>query len=102
MASAPDFREDVHGGHVEEGAGGKEHGDAGGVDVRQSLFAALKGRRKKRLSEETWQQFLSNKRNYILNNMLKNLGWVFVRLGHSETFSLLLQPQRVIFLCLPD
>lgn len=33
VASAPDFREDVHGGHVEEGAGGKEHGDAGGVDV---------------------------------------------------------------------
>lgn len=33
MASASDFREDVHGGHVEEGAGGKEHGDAGGVDV---------------------------------------------------------------------
>lgn len=33
VASAPDLREDVHGGHVEEGAGRKEHGDAGGVDV---------------------------------------------------------------------
>lgn len=33
VASAPDFREDVHCGHVEEGAGGKEHGNAGGVDV---------------------------------------------------------------------
>lgn len=33
VASAPDLREDVHGGHVEEGAGGKEHGHAGGVDV---------------------------------------------------------------------
>lgn len=31
--AAPDLREDVDGGHVEEGAGGEEHGDAGGVEV---------------------------------------------------------------------
>lgn len=46
VASAPDLGEDVHGGHVEEGPGGKEHGHAGGVDVRQRLFAALRGGRK--------------------------------------------------------
>lgn len=33
VTSAADLREDVHGGHVEEGAGRKEHGDASCVDV---------------------------------------------------------------------
>lgn len=33
VAPAPDLRKDVHRGHVEEGAGRKEHGDARGVDV---------------------------------------------------------------------
>lgn len=32
-SSSPDLREDVHGGHVEEGSGGEEHGHAGGVNV---------------------------------------------------------------------
>lgn len=51
---SPDLREDVHGGHVEEGAGGKEHGHAGGVNVRQRFFAALKKEKKrKKPSEET-------------------------------------------------
>lgn len=42
VAAAPDLREDVDGGHVEEGAGGEEHGDASGVEVRQGLLAALR------------------------------------------------------------
>lgn len=33
VAATPYLREDVDGGHVEEGAGREEHGDAGGVDV---------------------------------------------------------------------
>lgn len=33
VAGAPHLREDVDGGHVEEGAGREEHGDTGGVDV---------------------------------------------------------------------
>lgn len=45
VTSAADLREDVHSGHVEEGAGRKEHGDASCVDVRQRLLAALRGRR---------------------------------------------------------
>lgn len=46
VASTPNLREDVHGGHVEECPGREEHGHAGGVDVRQRLLAALRGRRK--------------------------------------------------------
>lgn len=42
MAASPDLGQDVDGGHVEEGAGGEEHGHAGGVDVRERLLAALK------------------------------------------------------------
>lgn len=42
VAASPDLRQDVDGGHVQEGAGGEEHGNAGGVDVRESLLAALK------------------------------------------------------------
>lgn len=33
VAATPDLREDMDGGHVEEGAGREEHSDAGGVDV---------------------------------------------------------------------
>lgn len=33
VAATPYFREDVDGGHVEEGASREEHGDTGGVDV---------------------------------------------------------------------
>lgn len=43
VAAAADLREDVDGGHVEEGAGREEHGDACGVEVWQGLFAALRG-----------------------------------------------------------
>lgn len=43
VAATPYLREDVDGGHVEEGASGEEHGDTGGVDVRQGLLAALRG-----------------------------------------------------------
>lgn len=42
VAEAPHLRQDVDRGHVEEGSSGEKHGDAGGVDVGQSLFAALK------------------------------------------------------------
>lgn len=45
---SPDLREDVHGGHVEEGSGGEEHGHAGGVNVWQRFFAALEKRRKEK------------------------------------------------------
>lgn len=48
MAATPYLREDVDGGHVEEGASGEEHGDTGGVDVRQGLLAALRGGGNKR------------------------------------------------------
>lgn len=41
--AAAHLGQDVHGGHVEEGAGGEEHGHAGGVDVRERLLAALEG-----------------------------------------------------------
>lgn len=33
VAATPHLREDVDGGHIEEGAGGEEHGYTGGVDV---------------------------------------------------------------------
>lgn len=43
VAAAPDLGKDVDGGHVQEGAGGEEHGHASGVDVRERLLATLKG-----------------------------------------------------------
>lgn len=43
VAASPDLGQHVDGGHVQEGAGGEEHGHAGGVDVRERLLAALKG-----------------------------------------------------------
>lgn len=43
VAATAYLREDVDGGHVEEGAGGEEHGDTSGVDVWQGLLAALRG-----------------------------------------------------------
>lgn len=43
VAASPHLGQDVDGGHVEEGASGEEHGNTGGVDVRQRLLAALKG-----------------------------------------------------------
>lgn len=49
VAAASHLREDVDRGHVEEGAGGEEHGDASGIYVRQGLFAALRGINKKTL-----------------------------------------------------
>lgn len=44
VATSPNLREDMDSGHVEEGASRKEHGDTGGTDVWQGLFAALWGR----------------------------------------------------------
>lgn len=49
VAATTYLREDVDGGHVEEGAGREEHGDTGGVDVRQGLLAALRGEQTKTL-----------------------------------------------------
>lgn len=42
VAASPDLGQDVDGGHVQEGAGGEEHGHASGVDVREGLLATLK------------------------------------------------------------
>ncbi len=53
VAPAPDLREDVDGGHIEEGARREEHGDAGGVDVWQSLLAALRGEQMKALRQNS-------------------------------------------------
>ena len=52
VAAAAHLGEDVDGGHVEEGAGGEEHGDARGVEVWQGLFAALRGEKQKQCEAE--------------------------------------------------
>lgn len=62
VAAAAHFREDVDCGDVEEGPGGEEHGDTGGVDVWESLLTALKGQRKERMRGSIsryfhWQTF---------------------------------------------